>query len=89
MLSYAIRAAFQRRAATRSFLLPHNANLFAYLVSWVAFSFSFGAICIAVEETATGFTPSARRSLLNVREAESSARDAHSSVVVETRRLHS
>jgi hypothetical protein len=42
MLSYAIRAAFLLRAATRSFLLPHNANLFAYLVSWVAFSFLFG-----------------------------------------------
>lgn len=44
------------------------ANLSAYLVSWVAFSFAFGAICIAVEETAAGFTPSARHSLLNVRE---------------------
>jgi hypothetical protein len=39
-----------------------------FLVSWMAFSFSYGAICIAVEETATGFAPSARHSLLNIRE---------------------
>src|ERR1700758_1039054 len=44
------------------------ANFSAYLVSWMAFSFSFGAICIAVEEAAAGFTPSAWHSLLNVRE---------------------
>ena len=43
-------------------------NFSAYLVSWMAFSFSFGATCIAVEETAAGFTPSAWHSLLNVRE---------------------
>jgi hypothetical protein len=68
MLSYAIRAAFLRRAATTSFLLPHNANLFAIsLVGWL-FHFRLAAICIAVEETAAGFTPSARHSLLNVRE---------------------
>ena len=53
------------------------------LVGWL-FHFRFAPFCIAVEETAAGFTPSARHSLLNVREAESSARDAHSSVVVET-----
>jgi hypothetical protein len=44
------------------------ANFSAYLVSWMAFSFSFGAICIAVEETAAGFTTSAWHSLLNVRQ---------------------
>jgi hypothetical protein len=44
------------------------ANLSAYLVSWMAFSFSFGAICIAVEETSAGYSPSAWHSLLNVRE---------------------
>ena len=57
-------------------MLPHLteifeiwlANLSAFLVSWMAFSFSFGAICIAIEEDAAGYTPSARHSLLNVRE---------------------
>ncbi len=29
-----------------------------YLVSWMAFSFSFGAICFAVDEIKTGVTPS-------------------------------
>jgi hypothetical protein len=29
-----------------------------YLVSWMAFSFSFGAICFAVDEIKTGSTPS-------------------------------
>jgi len=43
-------------------------NLSAFLASWMAFSFSFGAICIAVEENAAGFTSSAWDSLLNVRE---------------------
>jgi len=28
-----------------------------FLVSWIVFSFSYGAICIAVEEIATGFIP--------------------------------
>jgi hypothetical protein len=44
------------------------ANLSAYLTSWMAFSFSFGAICVALEEARAGFTPSAWRSLLNLRE---------------------
>ena len=44
------------------------ANSSAWLVSWVAFSVAFGAICIAMEETAAGFTPSAWHSLVNVRE---------------------
>lgn len=44
------------------------ASLSAYLISWMAFSFSFGAICIAVEETAAGYAASAWHSLLNVRE---------------------
>jgi hypothetical protein len=39
-----------------------------FLVSWMGFSFSYGAICIAVDETAAGFTPSAWHSLLNIRE---------------------
>ena len=39
-----------------------------YLVSWMAFSFSFGAICIAVEEKGAGFTPSAWHPFLNLRE---------------------
>jgi hypothetical protein len=43
-------------------------NLFWYLVSWIAFSFSFGAICIALEEARAGYKPAARHSLLNVRE---------------------
>jgi hypothetical protein len=44
------------------------ANSSAWLVSWMAFSFAFGAICIALEETAAGFTSSAWHSLLNIRE---------------------
>jgi hypothetical protein len=44
------------------------ANSSAWLVSWIAFSVAFGAICIATEETAAGFTPSAWHSLMNVRE---------------------
>jgi hypothetical protein len=43
-------------------------DLCAYVVSWMAFSFSFGAICIAVEENAAGFMPSAGHCLFNVRE---------------------
>lgn len=39
-----------------------------YLVSWMAFSFSFGAICIAVEEKGAGFAPSAWHPFLNLRE---------------------
>jgi hypothetical protein len=33
-----------------------------YLVSWMAFSFSFGAICFAVDEIKTGVTPSVKGS---------------------------
>ena len=43
-------------------------NCSAWLVSWMAFSYMFGATCIAVEESVAGFTPSAWRSFLNVRE---------------------
>jgi hypothetical protein len=43
-------------------------NVFAFLISWMAFSFSFGAICIAVEEKTAGFISSAWRCLFNVRE---------------------
>ncbi len=57
-------------------LLNHRTEMFEiylviflqFLVSWMAFSFSYGAICIAVEEGAAGFAPSARRSFLNIRE---------------------
>jgi hypothetical protein len=34
------------------------ANSAGYLVSWMAFSFSFGAICFAVDEIKAGLTPS-------------------------------
>jgi hypothetical protein len=34
------------------------ANSTGYLVSWIAFSFSFAAICFAVDEIRTGVTPS-------------------------------
>ncbi len=34
------------------------ANSAGYLVSWMAFSFSFGAICFAVDEIKAGVTPS-------------------------------
>src|SRR4029077_377128 len=44
------------------------ANFSAWLVSWMAFSFAFGAICIALEETEAGFTPTAWHSLRNVSE---------------------
>jgi len=43
-------------------------NYSALILSWIAFSFVFGATCIAVEECAAGFTPSAWRSFLNLRE---------------------
>lgn len=39
-----------------------------FLISWMAFSFSYGAICIAVEEAGAGFVPSAWRSFSNLRE---------------------
>ncbi|PYX50076.1 MAG: hypothetical protein DMG76_35585 [Acidobacteria bacterium] len=44
------------------------ANFSAWLVSWMAFSFAFGAVCIALEETEAGLTPTAWHSLRNVRE---------------------
>jgi hypothetical protein len=43
-------------------------NYSAWILSWIAFSFVFGATCIAVEECAAGFTASAWRSFLNIRE---------------------
>jgi hypothetical protein len=39
-----------------------------FLVSWMAFSILYGAICIAVEEQVGGFAPSAWRSFLSIRE---------------------
>ncbi len=48
------------------------ANFSAWLVSWMAFSFAYGAICIALEETEAGFAPSAWHSLRNVRERSGS-----------------
>jgi hypothetical protein len=44
------------------------ANFSSYLISWLAFSFAFGATCIAVEEIAAGSTPSTWRSLVNMRD---------------------
>jgi hypothetical protein len=57
-------------------LLSHRAeilemgliNYSAWFVSWIAFSFVFGAICIALEESVAGFTPSAWGSFVNIRE---------------------
>jgi hypothetical protein len=57
-------------------LLAHRTEMFemwlvnfsSWLVSWMAFSFAFGAICIALDETEAGFTPSAWNSLRNIRE---------------------
>jgi len=57
-------------------LLAHRTEMFeiwladfsAWLVSWMAFSLAFGAICIALDETEAGFTPSAWHSIRNVRE---------------------
>jgi hypothetical protein len=43
-------------------------NYSAWFVSWIAFSFVFGAICIALEESVAGFTPSAWSSFVNIRE---------------------
>jgi hypothetical protein len=43
-------------------------NYSALFVSWIAFSFIFGAICIALEESVAGFTPSAWSSFVNIRE---------------------
>jgi hypothetical protein len=43
-------------------------NYSAWFVSWIAFSFVFGTICIALEEGAAGFAPSAWSSFINIRE---------------------
>jgi hypothetical protein len=43
-------------------------NYSAWFVSWIVFSFMFGATCIAVEERSAGFTPSAWHSFLSIRE---------------------
>lgn len=43
-------------------------NISVGIVTWMAFSFMYGATCIAMEESAAGFTPSAWRSFLNVGE---------------------
>lgn len=43
-------------------------NYSAWFASWIAFSFVFGAICIALEESVAGFTPSAWSSFVHIRE---------------------
>jgi hypothetical protein len=43
-------------------------NYSAWILSWIVFSFVFGATCVALEETVAGFTASAWRSFLNIRE---------------------
>ncbi|MFZ1932001.1 MAG: hypothetical protein WAU50_22865 [Candidatus Sulfotelmatobacter sp.] len=43
-------------------------NYSAWFVSWLAFSFVFGAICIALEERVAGFIPSAWNSFVHIRE---------------------
>jgi len=43
-------------------------NYSAWFVSWVAFSFVFGAICIGLEESMAGFTPTAWSSFVHIRE---------------------
>jgi hypothetical protein len=43
-------------------------NYSAWILSWIVFSFVFGATCIAVEESVAGFNASAWRSFLNLRE---------------------
>jgi hypothetical protein len=43
-------------------------NYSAWFVSWLAFSFVFGAICIASEESVAGFIPSAWNSFVHIRE---------------------
>jgi len=43
-------------------------NYSSWFVSWIAFSFVFGAICIALEESVAGFTPSAWSSFVHLRE---------------------
>jgi len=61
-------------------LLAHHAeilevsliNYSSWMVGLIAFDFVFGATCIAVEEGGAGFTPSAWRSFLNLRDRLSS-----------------
>jgi hypothetical protein len=43
------------------------ANFIGFLVSWMAFSFSFGAICSAIDQISTGVIPSASDCLAEVR----------------------
>src|SRR5579872_409044 len=43
-------------------------NYSAWFVSWIAFCFVFGAICIALEERVAGFIPSAWSSFVHIRE---------------------
>lgn len=43
-------------------------NYSAWFVSWIAFSFVFGATCIALEESVAGFIPSAWSSFAHIRE---------------------
>jgi hypothetical protein len=43
-------------------------NFLAWIVSWLASSVVFGATCIAVEESAAGYSPSAWGSFLNIRQ---------------------
>jgi len=43
-------------------------NYSSWFVSWIAFSFVFGAICIALEESVAGFTPTAWSSFGHIRE---------------------
>lgn len=50
------------------FLEMWLANLAAYLVSWTASCFSFGAICWAVREIAAGVVPSASDCFVEVRQ---------------------
>ncbi len=42
-------------------------NYSAWFFSWIAFSFAFAAICIALEESAAGFIPSAWGSFVHIR----------------------
>jgi hypothetical protein len=42
------------------------ANWGGYFVSWMAFSFSFGAICFALDEIKTGITPSVTGSFASI-----------------------
>lgn len=56
-------------AAHRTEILEMQILIYSsWILSWIAFSFVFGATCIAVEECAAGFTASAWRSFLNIRE---------------------